>query len=112
MKATKTNENSTLAQIIKLVEEASNSKAPISKIADKVSSIFVPTVIIIALASTAIWLLAGHPFEFALTIAKYVYQSWGRMDEFDVLCEKEDAKGIKLLDLMRLLLTVFLLVRE
>lgn len=68
MKATKVGENSTLSQIIKLVEEASNSKAPISKIADKVSSIFVPTVILIAVISTIIWLLAGQTFEFALTI--------------------------------------------
>ena len=68
MKATKIGEDSTLSQIIKLVEEASNSKAPISKIADKVSSIFVPTVILIALISTIVWLLIGKPFEFALTM--------------------------------------------
>lgn len=68
IKATKIGEDSTLAQIIKLVEEASNSKAPISKIADRVSSIFVPTVIIIALISTIVWLLAGKPFDFALTM--------------------------------------------
>ena len=49
MKATKVGDNTTLSQIIKLVEEASNSKAPISKIADKVSGVFVPVVIIIAI---------------------------------------------------------------
>ena len=42
----------------------------------------------------------GDGLEVALSIAKYVYQSWDRMDEFDLLCEKEDVKGIKLLDLM------------
>lgn len=66
MKATKVGEDTTLSQIIKLVEEASNSKAPISKIADKVSSIFVPTVIIIAIITIIIWILAGQSFEFAL----------------------------------------------
>lgn len=68
MKATKVGEDTTLSQIIKLVEEASNSKAPISKIADKVSSIFVPTVIIIAIITIIIWILAGQSFEFALTM--------------------------------------------
>lgn len=42
----------------------------------------------------------GDGLEVALSIAKYVYQSWDRMNEFDLLCEKEDVKGIKLLDLM------------
>jgi len=68
IKATKVGEDSTLSQIIKLVEEAGNSKAPISKIADKVSGIFVPTVIIIALVSAITWLLLGESFEFALTM--------------------------------------------
>lgn len=67
MKATKVGENTTLSQIIKLVEEASNSKAPISKIADRVSAVFVPVVITIAVISTVVWLLAGQSFEFALT---------------------------------------------
>lgn len=57
MKATKVGEHTTLAQIIKLVEEASNSKAPIAKIADKVSSVFVPTVIAIAILTVIIWLM-------------------------------------------------------
>lgn len=67
MKATKVGENTTLFQIIKLVEEASSSKAPISRIADKVSGIFVPTVIAIAILTVIIWILVGQSFEFALT---------------------------------------------
>lgn len=68
MKATKVGNDTTLAQIIKLVEEASNSKAPISKLADKVSGIFVPIVICIAILATAFWILQGQTFEFALSI--------------------------------------------
>ncbi len=68
VKATKVGNDTTLSQIISLVEEASNSKAPISKLADKVSGIFVPTVIIIAILSTILWLLNGQSFEFALSI--------------------------------------------
>lgn len=68
MKATKVGDDTTLSQIIQLVEEASNSKAPISKIADKVSGVFVPTVIIIAFITIIVWLLAGQSFEFALTM--------------------------------------------
>lgn len=66
--AKKVGENTTLAQIIKLVEEASNSKAPISKLADKISGIFVPIVIIIAILATIIWLIMGQSVEFALSI--------------------------------------------
>lgn len=69
IEATKVGENTTLSQIIKLVEEASNSKAPISKIADKVSGIFVPTVILISIITAIVWILAGQNFEFALTSA-------------------------------------------
>lgn len=69
IKATKVGENTTLSQIIKLVEEASNSKAPISKIADKVSGIFVPTVILISIITAIVWILVGQSFEFALTSA-------------------------------------------
>ena len=68
MKAEKVGENTTLAQIIKLVEEAGNSKAPISRLADKVSGVFVPIVILIAIISTIIWLILGQSFEFALGI--------------------------------------------
>lgn len=68
IKATKVGTNTTLSQIIKLVEEASNSKAPISRLADKVSGIFVPCVIVIAILATIIWLLLGQSFEFALSI--------------------------------------------
>lgn len=68
VKATKVGEDTTLAQIIKLVEEASNSKAPISRLADKVSGVFVPVVISIAILSTIFWILQGQSFEFALSI--------------------------------------------
>ncbi|WP_313163793.1 heavy metal translocating P-type ATPase [Sedimentibacter sp.] len=61
-------DDTTLSQIIKLVEEASSSKAPISKLADKISSVFVPVVIAIAVISTIVWLIAGATFEFALSI--------------------------------------------
>ena len=67
-KATKVGEDTTLSQIITLVEEAQASKAPIAKMADKISSIFVPVVLSIALASTIVWLLLGYSFEFALSI--------------------------------------------
>ena len=69
IKATKVGDNTTLSQIIKLVEEASNSKAPISKLADKVSGIFVPVVITIAVLATLYWLFIAHmSFEFSLSI--------------------------------------------
>lgn len=67
-RATKVGNDTTLAQIITLVEEAASSKAPISKLADKISSIFVPIVISIAIISTLVWLLMGYPFDFALSI--------------------------------------------
>ncbi len=68
IKATNVGESTILAQIIKLVEEASNSKAPISRLADKVSGFFVPVVMIISLVSIIIWLILGYNFEFALSI--------------------------------------------
>ncbi len=61
-------DDTTLSQIIRLVEEASSSKALISKLADKISSIFVPVVISIAVISTIVWLILGASFEFALSI--------------------------------------------
>lgn len=61
-------DDTTLAQIIRLVEEASSSKAPIAKMADQISGVFVPIVIAIAILATVTWLLLGYPFEFALTI--------------------------------------------
>lgn len=64
----KTSENSTLAQIIALVEEASSSKAPISKLADKVSGVFVPVVIAIAVLSAVIWGIASVDFAKALSV--------------------------------------------
>ena len=67
-KATKVGADTTFAQIIELVEEASSSKAPISKLADKISGIFVPIVIIIAVVATVAWLLLGYSFEFAMSI--------------------------------------------
>jgi len=68
MQATKVGDDTTLAQIIRLVDEATSSKAPIAKLADKVSGVFVPIVIAIAAVSTIAWLLAGYGLEFALSI--------------------------------------------
>lgn len=67
-RATKVGSDTALSQIIKLVEEASASKAPIAKLADKVSGVFVPIVIIIAILATIIWLIFGASFEFAMSI--------------------------------------------
>lgn len=68
MRATKVGGDTTLAQIVKLMDEATSSKAPIAKTADRVSGIFVPIVLAIAAAAVIIWLLLGKDFEFALTI--------------------------------------------
>ncbi|WP_306810935.1 heavy metal translocating P-type ATPase [Aliarcobacter butzleri] len=65
---TKLGEDTVLSQIIKLIEEASSSKAPISKLADRISAIFVPTVIVISILVTVTWLFLGYSFEFALSI--------------------------------------------
>lgn len=67
VKATKIGENSTLSQIIKLVEEASATKAPVAKLADKISGVFVPIVIAIAVVSSVVWLLLGYGAEFSLS---------------------------------------------
>lgn len=68
LEATKVGNDTTLSHIIQLVEEASASKAPISKLADKISAVFVPVVIGIAMLATVIWLLLGYSFDFALSI--------------------------------------------
>ena len=68
MQATKVGDDTTLSQIVRLVDEATSSKAPIAKLADKVSGVFVPVVISIALIAVIVWLLLGYGFEFALSI--------------------------------------------
>ena len=68
-KATKVGSETTLAQMIKLVEEASSSKAPIAKLADQISGIFVPTVICISILTFIIWMIVGQTFEFSLSVA-------------------------------------------
>lgn len=68
MEATRVGNDTTLSQIITLVEEAGASKAPIAKLADTVSGIFVPVVITIAILAAIVWMLAGQPFSFALSI--------------------------------------------
>ena len=68
MRVTKIGEDTALAQIIRLVEEAGSSKAPISRLADRISGVFVPVVIGIAAVAFLVWLLAGYPFAFALSI--------------------------------------------
>ena len=67
-RATRVGEDTTLAQIIRLVEEAGSSKAPIAKLADRIAGVFVPVVIGIAVLATAVWLLAGQTPEFAISI--------------------------------------------
>ncbi len=69
MEAEKVGDDTTFAQIIQLVEEASASKAPISKLADKISGIFVPTVIGISIVTFIVWLLVGKTFAFSLAMA-------------------------------------------
>ena len=64
--ATRVGEDTTLSQIIKMVSDAAATKAPIAKVADKVSGVFVPTVITLAVLTTAVWLLCGKPIGFAL----------------------------------------------
>jgi len=69
VKVTHTSQDTVLSQIIQLVEDASSSKAPIAKLADKISGIFVPAVILISLVTFIAWLLVGQTFHFALTCA-------------------------------------------
>lgn len=68
-KAVKVGDDTTIAQIIKLVEAASSSKAPIAKMADKIAGVFVPCVMAIALITGIVWLIAGAGTEFALSNA-------------------------------------------
>ena len=65
-RATRVGEDTTLSQIIRMVSDAAATKAPIAKVADKVSGVFVPIVISIAAVTIAVWLLAGKPFGYAL----------------------------------------------
>ena len=69
MRAARVGQDTTFFQIIRLVEEASSSKAPIARMADKIAGIFVPTVMGIALLTGIVWLLMGAEFEFALSCA-------------------------------------------
>lgn len=69
MTATKVGQNTTLSKIIELVREAGDAKAPIAKLADKVSGVFVPVVMAIAAITLIIWMLAGQAFSFALSCA-------------------------------------------
>lgn len=68
-KAEKVGSETTLAQIIQLVEDASASKAPIAKLADKIAGVFVPIVMVIAIITAVAWLALGYEFEFALSCA-------------------------------------------
>ncbi|WP_330998033.1 heavy metal translocating P-type ATPase [Pectinatus haikarae] len=68
-KAVRVGEDTTIAQIIKLVEEASSSKAPIAKLADKIAGVFVPVVIGLAIVTAVLWLSMGAGAEFAVSTA-------------------------------------------
>ena len=67
LRATRVGEDTTLAQMIRLVDEAASSKAPIAKLADKVAGVFVPVVMAIAVVTAVVWLITGHSAEQALT---------------------------------------------
>ncbi len=69
IRAEKTGENTTLSQVIRIVEEAGSSKAPIARLADKIAGVFVPVVMVIAAVAFAVWMIAGQTFEFSLTTA-------------------------------------------
>lgn len=69
MEAKKVGADTTISQIVRLMEEASSTKAPISKLADKISSIFVPAVIVLAIVSFIAWMIIYRDFEFAFSIA-------------------------------------------
>ena len=67
LRATRVGQDTTLAQMIRLVDEAASSKAPIAKLADKVAGVFVPVVMVIALVTAVIWMIATGSVERALT---------------------------------------------
>lgn len=69
LRATRVGEDTLLAQIVELVDEATSSKAPVARLADKISGVFVPIVLAIALATALIWLMIGAEVSFALTLA-------------------------------------------
>ena len=68
-RADKVGQDTTLAQVIRMVEEAGGSKAPIARLADKIAGIFVPVVMSIAAVTFAVWMIAGYDMEFALNCA-------------------------------------------
>ncbi len=68
-RADKVGEDTTLSQVIRMVEEAGGSKAPIARLADKIAGVFVPVVMTIAAAAFVVWMLAGQGLEFSLTTA-------------------------------------------
>lgn len=68
-RATRVGEDTTLSQIIKMVSDAAATKAPIAKAADKVSAVFVPAVIVVALITLIVWMIIGSGFEYALSRA-------------------------------------------
>ena len=68
-RADKVGEDTTLAQVIRMVEEAGGSKAPIARLADKIAGVFVPVVMVIAAVTFAVWMLAGQSLEFSLSCA-------------------------------------------
>ena len=68
-RADKVGEDTTLAQVIRMVEEAGGSKAPIARLADKIAGIFVPVVMSISAITVAVWMVAGYGLEFALNCA-------------------------------------------
>lgn len=69
IEANRIGEDTTLSQVIRMVEEAGGSKAPIARLADKIAGIFVPVVMSIAVITFAVWMIAGKAFDFALTNA-------------------------------------------
>ena len=69
IRADQIGEDTTLSQVIRMVEEAGGSKAPIARLADKIAGIFVPVVMSIAFVAFVVWMLAGQTLEFSLTIA-------------------------------------------